>query len=169
MKLYQLQNRLHELPIEVLQVSENYIEKNDATTNYHILSQAQTDAKIHLTSEVHKAELDVANRKIERLDGALSTANTALENMEKKMHDIEMQHTMTDAEESDIENKIRSLRENADSSNQENEALLGSHNNGTPILTQQQMHLQANQTQANSANTAVIGEGNRKKPGCTIC
>ena len=173
-KLYQDKSRLHELPIEVLQVSENYIDKDDVTTNYNLLSQAQTDAKIHLTSETHKSELDVANRKIERLEGALSTANTTLGDMERKMHDIEMQHTMTESEAREAKAKVEFLQQHMiDAANvQETTRLLDDHNNGAPMLTQQQIHIhsQANQTQANSANTAFIGEGNRKtKPGCTIC
>lgn len=153
-------------------MSENYIEKDAATKNYNILAQAQTDAKIHFTSETHKSELDVASRKIERLEGALSTANTTLGDMERKMHDIEMQHTMTESEARKAKAKVEFLQQHIiDAANvQETTRLLDGHNNGAPMLTQQQMHSQANQNQANSANTAVIGEGNRKtKPGCTIC
>jgi len=173
-KLYQEGNRLHELPIEVLQVSENYIEKNDATTNYSILAQAQTGAQIEIVSQAHIRELEAAKQKIGRLEGELNTANTSLNSMEQKMRDMES-HALTSSEVLEVKNKLEYFRQHqqfidVNLNTQETTRLLDGHNNGAPMLTQQQMHSQANQNQANSANTAVIGEGNRKtKPGCTIC
>ena len=94
--------------------------------------------------------------------------------MEQKMRDMES-HALTSSEVLEVKNKLEYFRQHqqfidVNLNTQETTRLLDGHNNGAPMLTQQQMHSQANQNQANSANTAVIGEGNRKtKPGCTIC
>ena len=168
-QLYQRANKLHELPIQILQVANHYIDEDSATTNYNILAQAQAIARIETSSQVQALEIDAANQKIDQLQVALKDANTSLDSMKQKMdaieHDVEMQHTMTASEVRDLNVKIELLQQHnqGDLDAQETDGLLNQ-SSGKPILNQA---LKKPPAPANSAG--IEGSRNKAKPVCTIC